>query len=274
MKRKFNSERKYHGFFQCFTLRTALGNFIIGIRCSPQFKGTEEKNKDSVVIFAQPNASDLGEYLQPFHMNIPMMAELLSTDVYAFDYSGYGLSTGRPSEKNIYADIQSVYDFVYQTRQDKKIVLLGYSLGTAAVIDLAARNPARVVGVILVAPFTSGIRLFSNQPDRTGSIRLDRFITIEKLPYVRTPVLVCHGCRDDSIPVEHGLEIYKKAPRAVPPLFVAEADHVSIFNGKYLHIFVRIREFIASETDRLISSSSASTEDLPAGVSESGEASL
>lgn len=41
-----------------------------------------------VIIFAQPNASDLGEYLQPFHLNIPLLAELFETDVYAFDYSG------------------------------------------------------------------------------------------------------------------------------------------------------------------------------------------
>ncbi|PIO67517.1 hypothetical protein TELCIR_10727 [Teladorsagia circumcincta] len=73
---------------ECFTLRTALGNFIIAVKCSPQTPGTEERIKNSVVIFSQPNASDLGEYLQPYHMNIPMMAELLGTDVYAFDYSG------------------------------------------------------------------------------------------------------------------------------------------------------------------------------------------
>ncbi|PIO67516.1 hypothetical protein TELCIR_10726 [Teladorsagia circumcincta] len=57
------------------------------------------------------------------------------------------------------------------------IVLLGYSLGTAAVTDLAASDPEGVVGVVLVAPFTSGIRLFINQPGRTESSKLDRFLT-------------------------------------------------------------------------------------------------
>ncbi|XGW10149.1 hypothetical protein V3C99_011991 [Haemonchus contortus] len=246
---------------ECFILRTTLGNLIVAVKCSPRTPGTEEKIKDMVVIFSQPNASDLGEYLQPFHMNIPMMAELLGTDVYAFDYSGYGLSTGKPSEKNIYADIRSVYDFVIQTRRDKKIVLLGYSLGTAAVTDLAASNPARVVGVVLVAPFTSGIRLFSNQPTRNESSKLDRFLIFEKVHRIKVPVLVCHGYRDDAIPVEHGLEIQRRAKRAVPPLILPEADHVSIFNGKFLHTYVRIREFLANETGQPTSISSVTSDE-------------
>ncbi|KAK6047934.1 hypothetical protein COOONC_14561 [Cooperia oncophora] len=122
------------------------------------------------------------------------------------------------------------------------IVLLGYSLGTAAVANLAASDPPRVVGVVLIAPFTSGIRLFCNQPEKGETSKLDRFLTVKKVRLIKVPTLVCHGCRDDSIPVEHGLEIHRRAQRPVSPLFVDEADHVSIFNGKYLQTFLRIRE--------------------------------
>ncbi|KAK6023980.1 hypothetical protein OSTOST_10219 [Ostertagia ostertagi] len=129
---------------------------------------------------------------------------------------------------------------IYSTilRAFSQIVLLGYSLGTAAVTDLAASDPEGIVGVVLVAPFTSGIRLFINQPGRY----MDKFLTVEKVRHIKVPILVCHGCRDDSISVEHGFEVYNRAPRVVSPLFLDDADHVSIFNGKYLHTFVRIRE--------------------------------
>ncbi|KAK5965297.1 Phospholipase/carboxylesterase [Trichostrongylus colubriformis] len=209
---------------------------------------TQSSPMVQVVIFSQPNASDLGEYLQPYRMNIPMMAELLGTDVYAFDYSGYGLSTGKPSEKNIYADIRAVYDFVLQTRNDKKIVLLGYSLGTAVVSDLAASSPKSLVGVVLVAPFTSGLRLYGGHPGKANTSRLDRFTTIEKVGRILVPVLVCHGRRDDAIGVEHGLEIQKRAPYAVPPLILPEADHITVFNGRCLETFKRIRRFLAEDT--------------------------
>ncbi|KAK6018991.1 hypothetical protein OSTOST_15391, partial [Ostertagia ostertagi] len=58
----------------------------------------------------------------------------------------YGYSTGTVSEKNIYADIRAVYEYIHRTRPNKKIVLLGYSIGTTAVIDLAASHPEGVSG--------------------------------------------------------------------------------------------------------------------------------
>ncbi|KIH55354.1 hypothetical protein ANCDUO_14488 [Ancylostoma duodenale] len=247
--------------FQCFTLRTLLGNDIIVIKCSPEHPDTEERlsrmgsgdevaglmnlsycgdpkrepasywNYPQVIIFAQPNASDLGEYLQPFHLNIPLLAELFETDVYAFDYSGYGYSSGTVSERNIYADIRAVFDFVRMRRPDKKVVLLGYSIGTAAVADLAASKPDGLVGVVMVAPFTSGFRLFGAKPANAHTSKLDRFTTCDKMASIDVPVLVCHGSGDEAIPMEHGLEIARRARRSVPPLIVHGADHMVPIKG-------------------------------------------
>ncbi|CAJ0607706.1 unnamed protein product [Cylicocyclus nassatus] len=245
---------------KCFTLRTANGNDIIVIRCSPEHAEKVERFSRMVIIFSQPNASDLGEYLQPFHLNIPLMAELFETDVYAFDYSGFGYSTGTVSERNIYADLRAVFDYIRKTRPDKKIVLLGYSIGTAAVADLAANNPDGLIGVVMVAPFTSGLRLFGRKPAEPTTSKLDRFTTYDKMPKVNVPVLVCHGAADEAIPVEHGLVITKRAPRAVTPLFIQGADHMSVFNGKYLQTFRRIRKFMDEEVDNTQESRNSSNE--------------
>lgn len=56
-------------------------------------------------------------------------------------------------------------------------MLIGYSLGTAAAADLAASDPDALAGVVLVAPFASGMRLFTAQPGCEDSNKLDRFIT-------------------------------------------------------------------------------------------------
>ena len=37
------------------------------------------------------------------------LAEELNCNMCAYDYSGYGLSTGSPRESNLYADIQAVW---------------------------------------------------------------------------------------------------------------------------------------------------------------------
>ncbi|VDK57387.1 unnamed protein product [Cylicostephanus goldi] len=98
----------------------------------------------------------------------------------------------------------------------------------------------------MVAPFTSGLRLFGRKPAEVNTSKLDRFVTYDKMPKVHVPVLVCHGAADEAIPVEHGLTITKRAPRAVTPLFIQGADHMSVFNGKYLQTFRRIRKSVNS----------------------------
>lgn len=44
------------------------------------------------------------------------LANELDVDVYAYDYSGFGTSTGHASEKNIYYDIEAVYEHILTTR--------------------------------------------------------------------------------------------------------------------------------------------------------------
>src|SRR5437899_14112 len=53
-------------------------------------------------------------------------------DVLAFDYRGYGLSTGTPTEKGIYRDADAVVEHASTLRHEPRpIVYWGRSLGTA-----------------------------------------------------------------------------------------------------------------------------------------------
>ena len=109
-------------------------------------------------------------------------------DVYFFDYSGYGLSTGKPAESIVNLDIESMYDHIVAERNDPdlevsflfqipdfmifvfQIILLGFSIGSAVAADLAAKNHPFVSGIILVAPLTSAIRHVAgpNPPKKTS----------------------------------------------------------------------------------------------------------
>jgi abhydrolase domain-containing protein 17 len=55
----------------------------------------------------------------------------LHCNIISYDYSGYGISQGRPSEKNMYADIEATYKSLKQRYQipDSKIILYGQSIG-------------------------------------------------------------------------------------------------------------------------------------------------
>lgn len=140
--------------------------------------------------------------------------------VLAYDYSGYGLSTGRPSERAAYADAEAAYDYLARAGvAPERIILHGRSLGGAVAADLAARRPA--AGLVLESTFTSAFRVVRPYP----ILPFDRFRTEAKLPRVRTPVLVIHGTDDEVIGFWHGQRLYALAAEPKQRLWVRGATH-------------------------------------------------
>ena len=88
--------------------------------------------------------------------------------VLAFDYRGFGNSTGSPSEKGLIVDALAIVDWVMNVAgiPPSRIVIFGQSMGTAVAIavskHLATQNPPIVLaGTILVAPFVDVATLVS-----------------------------------------------------------------------------------------------------------------
>ncbi|CAI2329104.1 unnamed protein product [Caenorhabditis sp. 36 PRJEB53466] len=233
---------------EVFSVRTAHRNELVCVRCIPNTYSNNPTVTDQVVLFCQPNSSDLGGFLQPHQMNFITYASVFETDLYAFDYSGYGFSTGTQGEKNVYADVRAVYQKIRETRPDKKIVLMGYSIGTTAAVDLAASNPDGLAGVVLVAPFTSGLRLFSAKPDKPATCWADSFTSYDKVGHIETRVLICHGDLDEVIPLAHGMALYERLKNPVPPSVIHGANHQTILSGKHIQVFTRIATFLRNET--------------------------
>ncbi|GMR48817.1 hypothetical protein PMAYCL1PPCAC_19012, partial [Pristionchus mayeri] len=120
--------------------------------------------------------------------------------------------------------------------------------GTAAAIALLSEVRPPVAGAILLAPFTSMLRVVLwkrncfNKPFERSKSCVDKFRCIEKIPLVRVPVLVCHGKEDVVVPIEHGQAIYEKVPDKVPPLWIPKAGHLNILD--YPELWSRIRHFL------------------------------
>lgn len=168
------------------------------------------------VLFSHGNAENIGhgrDFLEAMRD--------AGFNVLAYDYGGYGLSTGRPSERGAYADINAAYD--YLTRDEgvpaERIILHGRSLGGAVAADLAARKPA--AGLVLESTFTSALRVVKAYP----FLPFDRFRTESKLPRVRMPVLVIHGTDDEVIGFWHGERLYDVTPGPKRHLWVPGATH-------------------------------------------------
>jgi abhydrolase domain-containing protein 17 len=168
------------------------------------------------VLFSHGNAETIGDgggYLEAMRR--------AGFSVLAYDYAGYGLSTGRPSERGAYADADAAYD--YLTRQagvpPERIIVHGRSLGGAVAADLASRRPC--AGLVLESTFTSAFRVVRPYP----FLPFDRFGTLGRLPRIRVPTLVIHGTDDDVIGAEHGRRLYDALAVPKQRLWVDGAGH-------------------------------------------------
>lgn len=124
-------------------------------------------------------------------------------NVFIFDYSGYGKSTGSPTESVICQDGQKAYDWLRsQGFRSKDIVLYGISLGGGVASYLAAHNKSHCT--VLQSTFSgiddflpSGLKmLFPFFPNR------------EYIRKTRSPVLVVHSKQDEIVPYLYGKRLY------------------------------------------------------------------
>ncbi|MED6217816.1 hypothetical protein PIB30_021110 [Stylosanthes scabra] len=110
----------------------------------------------STLLYSHGNAADIGQMYELFiEISIHLRVNLMG-----YDYSGYGQSSGKPSEHNTYADIEAAYKYLeenYGTKQED-IILYGQSVGSGPTLDLAARLP-RLRAVVLHSPILSGLRV-------------------------------------------------------------------------------------------------------------------
>lgn len=142
-----------------------------------------------------------------------------------FDYRGYGLSHGEPSEAGTYTDAATAYAWLRARGfAPEHILVWGESLGGGIASHLAATEP--VGGLVLQSSFTSipdiGAELFPWLPVKLLSrIRYD---THSRLPALACPVVVLHSRADTTIRFHHGERNFAAArePKALVEIF---GDH-------------------------------------------------
>ncbi|KAL5600943.1 hypothetical protein BROUX41_005777 [Berkeleyomyces rouxiae] len=123
----------------------------------------QDKHKKVVICF-HGNAGHLANSWRP--QTYHALATSSDYHVIAFDYRGFGLSTGSPSEQGLITDACAVIDWVMNVAQvpHENIALYGHSLGTAVLsgaLEHYTQEGIVFAGVLLVAPFTSMPTLLS-----------------------------------------------------------------------------------------------------------------
>ncbi|HEY4045261.1 MAG TPA: alpha/beta hydrolase [Acidobacteriaceae bacterium] len=178
--------------------------------------------------------------------------------VFAYDYRGYGTSTGTPTEQGIYADEYAAWEYLVNTLRvsPSLIILHGTSVGSGPAVELAERlsiadQDQRPAALILVAPFRSAFTVLTKVP----LVPWDKFPNARRIRNVRMPVLVIQGEADEVIPFAHGQKVFHNAqPKGDKDaslmrtsgkqhLWIPNAGHNDIFQAAPKLYFDKVQSF-------------------------------
>jgi alpha-beta hydrolase superfamily lysophospholipase len=155
-----------------------------------------------LILYSHGNAEDLG-LLEPLLQHL--YREGFS--VLAYDYPGYGLSSGKPTEASCVEALRLVARFAREQLgyPGERILLYGRSVGAGPSIVLASEGSFS--GLVIEGAFLSAFHVAIG----TDVLPWDRFRNLRRIADVRCPVLVLHGTRDEVVPFSHGERLFRAA---------------------------------------------------------------
>lgn len=171
----------------------------------------------------------------------------LGIHIFAFDYRGYGRSSGEPSEQGLYLDVRAAYDHLLGplNQPASSVILFGHSLGGAVAVDCALDRP--VAGLVVQASFThirdTARAFYPHFPIHLAARH--QFVSVDKVPRLTVPKLFIHGQSDETVPFELGRRLFEAAsePKEFYPIPRAGHNDLHRHGGRaYLRKLSRFRK--------------------------------
>jgi len=176
------------------------------------------------------NAEDAASYLH----------ELFPDDeVIAFHYRGYAPSTGSPSAAALIADAPLVYDVAVDRVKPKRVIAVGFSIGSGIAAELAAQR--KLDGLILVTPFDSlkavAQSMYPWLP--IGAFFDHEIDAASAILKVQGPVALIAAEQDQIVPAERTEALRRQVPRLVFDQTIQRAGHNDIYARSDFHAAMR-----------------------------------
>ncbi len=177
------------------------------------------KNNIGTVLYCRSNKGNMSD-----DIGIVRTWNKIGYNVMIFDYQGFGMSRGEPSELNCYDDADAALAWLRSNRLlSKKFIIHGRSIGGAVAAKLAADN--KCDGLVIESSFTSIPDLGKSRfPFIPQALYYNDFPTEKLLKAVNTNVLVMHSPEDKTIPFSMGQKLFEAA-KGEKSFFTLEGDH-------------------------------------------------
>jgi len=204
---------------------------------------------DKIVLFSHGSGENVG-----------MLADRAKTirsagiNVFAYDYRGYGKSSGKASVDGLVDDANSAYNYLTEELHYKpeQIVLFGESIGGAVSAEIATHH--RPAGLVLYNTFTTfkdamyGMAPAMRYLYGDWALPSSKLETIKTLPLLGPPVLVFAGAQDQMISPTQGEAIAKAAHGDL--VLLPTATHAGALTGEDMKVFrERLEQFIETRVD-------------------------
>jgi pimeloyl-ACP methyl ester carboxylesterase len=196
------------------------------------------------VLYLHGNASNIASRLNILHCE---RLRALGLNVIAAEYRGFGGTDGAPTESGVERDAASAYDYLRrQLRADPpRIVIYGWSLGSAVAVDLASHvdEAALVLEGAPASLVAIGARRYPYFPIRM--LIRNPFESIKKIDKAASPVLFLHSREDLVIPFDEGRRLFDAAQP--PKQFVEVAGGHVYASERDPAFFPAIRSFLQAQ---------------------------
>jgi len=174
-----------------------------------------------------------GEVVSDYDGIAPMYNER-GLNLLVADYRGYGASGGKPTFTAMVQDAVTIFEHVYHKLppEGEKYdwYVMGRSLGSISTLELAAKFPGKLKGLIVESGFISVTGLI----DHLGLPSPGDLSALEEesrrlAGSIELPALVIHGQQDRLVPLEQGKDLYQTLGSEQKELLVIPgADHNDI----------------------------------------------
>ena len=199
---------------------SADGHRLHGVHIPP---GGDGEGEGTLILGFGGNAwngEDVASYLHEVYPG---------ADVVTFHFRGYRPSSGTPSAEAVLADAPLIYDYAAKRLPGRRIVAVGFSIGSGVAARLSAERP--LAGLILVTPFDSLKAvaqsmypwipigpLFRHELDAAGAVDGSK-----------VPTAIIAAGRDQIIPPERTEALRQRVGDLVFDATIAGAGHNDIY---------------------------------------------
>ncbi len=169
---------------------------------------------DTVILYCHGNAKHMDNYWNRAKL-LAHVGGKHRFGVLMFDYRGYGMSEGKSSEKNIYADAEAALKWLQSKGlTSSRLIVYGYSLGSAPSTEIASSTYSlQPIKLLLEAPFASSEVMVQD----AGKLALPgsyftsaKINNSDKIKQVKIPFMWMHGTADSFLSIQtHGEVLYK-----------------------------------------------------------------